>query len=144
MHQELSDSIIGAAILVHRTLGPGFVEKIYEEALCLVFRQRGTRFFRQYATDVFFENVKVGDHQLDLFVEDEMVVELKAVKAIEGVHFAQVRSYLRAVEKQHGLILNFALPKLEIKRVIAPLCSSPGFLTSCFPDEKRAEPSRPE
>lgn len=135
-HQELSDRIIGAAIFVHRTLGPGFVEKIYEEALCLVFRQRGIRFFRQYAIDLVFGDVKVGDHQLDLFVENEMVVELKAVKAIEGVHFAQVRSYLRAVQKQHGLILNFALPKLEIKRVIAPLCSFPGFLTSCLPDEK--------
>jgi len=143
-HRELSDRIIGAAIHVHRTLGPGFLEKIYEEALCLALRQRGIRFARQYAIDVFFEGVKVGEHHLDLFVDTEMVVELKAVKAIEGAHFATVRSYLRAVGKQHGLILNFALPKLEIKRVIAPLCSPPAFLTSCSPQKKEAWPSAPE
>lgn len=146
-HRDLSDRIIGAAIYVHRTLGPGFLEKIYEEALCHAFQQRGIRFLRQHAVDVFFDGVRVGDHRLDVFVENEMVVELKAVRAIEAVHFATVRSYLRAANKQHGLILNFAVPKLEIKRVIAPLAPSPGFLTSCFPQKKRsgaAEPSSPE
>lgn len=130
--RELSDRIISAAIHVHRTLGPGFLERIYEEALCIVFQRRGIPFVRQYAIDVLFENIKVGEHRLDLFVEDEMIVELKAIKTLENLHFAQVRSYLRAVDKQHGLILNFALPKLEIKRVIAPLSPSciPNFLPS--------------
>ena len=142
-HQELSERIIGAAIHVHRTLGPGFLEKIYEEALCHSFRRRGIRFARQHAIDVFFDGVRVGDHQLDLFVENEMVVELKAVRAIEAAHFAKVRSYLRATNRQHGLILNFALPKLEIKRVIAPIGSPPAFLTSCLPEKKEVEPSGP-
>lgn len=137
--QGLSDRIIGAAIHVHRTLGPGFLEKIYEEALCHSLHRRGIRFSRQHAIDVVFDGVNVGNHQLDLFVESEMVVELKAVRSIEGAHFATVRSYLRAANRQHGLILNFALPKLEIKRVIAPLGSSPAFLTSCIPHKKGSD-----
>ena len=112
------------------------LESFYEEALCHELERRGIPHERQYAVQVFSEGVTVGTHQLDLFVANEMVVELKAVKAIEAAHFSKVRSYLRAVGRQHGLILNFALPRLEIKRVIAGRGPSPAFLTSCFPDEK--------
>ena len=142
--QELSERIIAAAIHVHRTLGPGFIEKIYEEALCHAFRRRGIGFIRQYAIDILFEGVKVGDHQLDLFVGNEMVVELKAVRAIDATHFSKVRSYLRAVNKQHGLILNFALPRLEIKRVISSANPPPDFLTSCLPERKKGKEAGPE
>jgi hypothetical protein len=78
--------------------------------------------------------VKDKSTQISLF--DEREVWLKSVKAIEGAHFAKVRSYLRAVNRQHGLILNFALPKLEIRRVIAGMEPLPAFITSCIPDEK--------
>ena len=136
-HQELSGRIIEAAIRVHRRLGPGFLESIYEEALCLELGVREVSFARQYEVDIFYEGIRVGDHRLDLFVENELVVELKAIKAIELVHFAKVRSYLRAVNKRHGLLLNFARPCLEIRRVIAPEDSLPAFLPSCFPERKK-------
>lgn len=135
-HRALSERIIGGAIQVHRTLGPGFIESVYEEALCYELPRRGLKISRQHPVEIFYEDLKVGDHELDLFVENEMVVELKAVKAIDGIHFAKVRSYLRAVNRQHGLILNFSLPKLEIRRVITSCDPPPAFLTSCFPDEK--------
>ncbi len=68
---------------------------------------------------VLYRAVEIGLHRLDLFVDDQIVVELKAVKSISDVHFAVVRSYLRAVGRQHGLILNFAKPTIEVKRVLA-------------------------
>lgn len=119
-HEELTGEIIGAAIEVHKALGPGFVESIYENALVVEFRYRGIRFHRQVSVPVLYRDVEVGLHRLDLLVTDVVVVELKAVKAITDTHFAFVRSYLRAIGREHGLILNFAKPTLEIKRVRAP------------------------
>jgi GxxExxY protein len=120
-HEELTGQIIGAAIAVHEALGPGFLEAIYEEALVVELRLRGIAFTRQHSAAVVYREVEVGIHRLDLFVENLIVVELKAIKAIKAidrVHFAVVRSYLRAVGRKHGLILNFALAKLQPKRVI--------------------------
>jgi GxxExxY protein len=116
-HQELSEAIIGAAIAVHRELGPGFVEQVYENALCLELQARTIPIQRQLPASVFYRGVEVGTHRLDLLVDERMVVELKAIKALENVHFAIVRSYLSAVGLDHGLILNFAKTTLEIKRV---------------------------
>ena len=130
-HEDLTSRIIGAAIEVHKKLGPGFVESIYENALCIELRKRGILHIRQALVPVVYDNVEVGHHRLDLFVEDEIVVELEAVRDLEAVHFAFVRSYLRAVDRRHGLLLNFNAPTLEIKRVLAPLCTSvPNFLSS--------------
>ena len=138
-HKDITERIVGAAIKVHRKLGPGFVESVYENALCIEMRKRGIRHVRQMLVAVLYDGVEVGQHRLDLFVEDEIVVELKAVRDIDPVHFAFARSYLRAVEKRHGLLLNFNAPTLEIKRVLAPECSSiPNFLPSSevLPDAK--------
>ena len=118
-HEELTGAIIAAAIAVHRELGPGFVESVYENALVLELRHRDLAFSRQVAVPVLYRDVEVGLHRLDLLVRDQIVVELKAVKHISDVHFAVVRSYLRAVGRKHGLILNFAKRKIEVKRVIA-------------------------
>lgn len=115
--EELTGQIIGAALEVHKALGPGFLEAVYENALCTELRYRGLAFQRQLAVPILYREVEVGLHRLDLLVTDEIVVELKAVRAIEDVHFVVVRSYLAAVNKQHGLLLNFAKPKLEIRRV---------------------------
>ena len=106
-----------AAIEVHKQLGPGFVESIYENALSVELRHRGIPFQRQLAVPVLYRGVEVGLHRLDLLASNDIVVELKAVKEIADTHFAFVRSYLRAIGKNHGLILNFAKPTLEIKRV---------------------------
>jgi len=116
--EELTGKIIGAAIAVHRELGPGFLESIYEEALCIELAAAGLRFQRQVPVAILYRGRKVGEHRLDLLVEGAVVVELKAISAFEHIHFATVRSYLKATDCQHGLLLNFATMVLTAKRVI--------------------------
>ena len=116
--EELTKKIIGAAILVHRELGPGFVESIYEEALKVEFSEHSLSFESQKEITVKYLDVVVGVHRLDMLVENQVIVELKAVKELTDVHFAQLRSYLKATGLKVGLLLNFAKPKLEIRRVV--------------------------
>ncbi len=118
-HEELTGAVIGAAIAVHKELGPGFLESVYDNALAIELRKREIPFQRQFAVPVLYHDAEVGMHRLDLFVDDQIVVELKAVKEVSDVHFAVVRSYLRAVHRKLGLILDFAKRTLEIKRVHA-------------------------
>jgi GxxExxY protein len=132
-HEELTGSVIGAAIRVHKALGPGFLESVYENALAIELQARGIGFERQRAVPVLYHGSEVGLHRLDLLVAGLIVVELKAVKALEDIHFAVVRSYLRATGREHGLILNFAKPTLEAKRVIAPERPHQDFLASWLP-----------
>jgi GxxExxY protein len=117
--EDLTEKIIGGAIEVHRRLGPGFLESVYENALVIELTKRGLRFEHQKDVIVRFDGVEVGKHRLDLFIENEIVVDLKTVKCFDDVHFAVVRSQLRAAERKHGLLLNFANVKLEAKRVIS-------------------------
>ena len=117
-YKELTEKIIGAAIDVHRELGPGFIESIYENALVVELRRRGLKVSQQLGIAVKYRGVEVGQHRLDILVEDCIIVELKAVKHIEDIYFAIVKSYLKALGKAHGLILNFSKIKLEAKRVI--------------------------
>jgi GxxExxY protein len=116
--EELSNKIIGAAIEVHRELGPGFLESIYEEALKVEFMEHGLRYDAQKEIKIMYLNVEVGLHRLDLLVEKQIIVELKAVKELTDIHFAQLRSYLKATGLKVGLLFNFAKPTLEIKRVV--------------------------
>ena len=117
-YEDLTGRIIAAAIEVHKRLGPGFLESIYENSLLIELQNRGLHTDQQISIDVNYDGHKVGEHRLDMMVEDTIVVELKAVKDLEDVHFAIVKSYLKACGKSHGLLLNFAKPTLEIKRVI--------------------------
>jgi GxxExxY protein len=119
-HEALTELIIGAAIEVHRRLGPGFIESIYEKALLVELRKRNVSFQSQAEVVVTYDDVEVGRHRLDLIVEGTIVVELKAIKELEDVHFVIVRSYLKATGIKHGLLLNFAKLTLQIKRVINP------------------------
>jgi GxxExxY protein len=116
-HREITDVIIAAAIAVHRELGPGFLESIYEQALAVEFALRGIAFVRQKPIPLFYRDHQIGEHRLDFFVEDKIVVELKAVEALENVHFAIVRSYLKAAGLPDGLIVNFSTMPLTVKRV---------------------------
>jgi GxxExxY protein len=118
-YEDLSEKIIGAAIKVHSELGPGFIESIYENALVIELRTRGLSVTQQQEVIIKYNGFEVGRHRLDLVVENTFVVELKVVKSIDDVHFAIVKSYLRATGCQHGLILNFSKVRLEAKRVIA-------------------------
>jgi len=117
-HKDLTDKIIGSAIEVHKKLGPGFLESIYENAFIVELQKQNLQVERQREIFVKYDGIEVGRHRLDLIVNDTIVVELKAVKNIEDVHFAIVKSYLKALGKEHGLIINFSKPVLEIKRVI--------------------------
>ena len=118
-HQDLTERIIGAAIEVHRRLGPGFLESVYEKALIIELRKRGLAVRNQMDVIITYDEHEVGLHRLDVFVEDTIVVDLKAIKNLEDIHFAIVRSQLKAVDRKHGLLLNFAKITLEAKRVIA-------------------------
>ena len=116
--EEISGKIIAAAIDVHKELGPGFLESIYESALKVSLRQRGIPYETQKEITVCFAGEEVGLHRLDLVVDEQIVVELKAVKALEDVHFSQLRSYLKATRLRIGLLMNFHCPTLVVKRVI--------------------------
>jgi GxxExxY protein len=116
--EALSGQILEVAVDVHRILGPGFLESVYENALVVALNHRGIRFERQYEVRVWFEEQEVGVHRLDLLVDGQIVVEIKAVKALDDVHFAQLRSYLKATGLHVGLLLNFNAPILVAKRVV--------------------------
>jgi GxxExxY protein len=116
-NRELSSRVIEAAIAVHTALGPGFLESVYENALAVEFSARGIAFERQKVIRVFHRDVDVGEHRLDFLVKQALLVELKAVSALEDVFFAVARSQMRAAGIRDGLILNFATMPLTIKRV---------------------------
>jgi GxxExxY protein len=113
---EITEPIIAAAIAVHRELGPGFIESVYEQALAVEFAIGGIAFVRQKTIPLFYRDHQIGEHRLDFVVEDKIVVE-KAIDALENVHFAIVRSYLKAAGLSDGLILNFSSMPLTVKRV---------------------------
>jgi len=113
---EITQQIIAAAIRVHRQLGPGFLESVYEEALAVEFALSGIQFLRQNPVPIFYRDYQIGEHRLDFLVEGKIIVELKAVSQLEDIHFAIVRSYLRATNLQDGVLFNFATTPLTIKR----------------------------
>jgi len=117
---DLSHAVIGAAIEVHRELGAGFLESVYEAALCHELEQRHIPFQRQALIPVQYKGVAVGESRLDLFVDDRLVVELKAVDQVSSLHFAQVKNYLKATGCQLGLLINFNTSMLSrsIKRIV--------------------------
>jgi GxxExxY protein len=116
--EPLSAGIIEAAIAVHRALGPGFLESIYHNALRVALRQGGIVYENKKKVRIYFEGVQVGVHFLDLLVDGQIVVELKAVSDLEAVHFAQVRSYLSATGFRVGLLMNFNASTLLVKRIV--------------------------
>ena len=116
--EELSRNIIGGAIEIHRVLGPGFLENIYEEALKLELSKRGLHFDCQKEIKIEYLGEKIGLHRIDMIVENEIIVELKAVKELSDIYFAQLLSYLKAANLKVGLLLNFSKPTLEIRRVV--------------------------
>ena len=125
--RELTDRIIAAAIRVHRELGPGFLENIYEEALAVEFALSGIQFIRQKPIAPFYKDHQIGEHRLDFLVEDKIIVELKAISALEDIHFAISRSYLKATNLEDGLLLNFATAPLTIKRFCRELPAEPRY-----------------
>jgi len=117
---DLAHRVIGAAIEVHRHLGPGFSEAVYEEALAIEFRLRAIPFSRQCPLRVSYKGCQVGEGRADFVVADSLVVEIKAVRQLLDVHSAQVISYLKAGDFRLGLLLNFreAIMRRGVRRVV--------------------------
>jgi GxxExxY protein len=115
---KLTRTIIGAAMEVHKTLGPGFLESIYRNALLHELTLRGMATQSELRVEVAYKNQIVGKHRLDLLIEGAVVIELKAVVVISPVHMAQILSYMRALEVGTGLVFNFGEDRLRWKRVI--------------------------
>jgi len=125
--RELSDAlnalierILGAAIEVHRALGPGYLERVYEEALAVELSLRGIKFERQFPVSVVYKGHLCGEGRLDFLVEGVLILELKTVETLGDIHKAQVISYLKITGLDIGLLLNFQVPMMKdgIKRVI--------------------------
>ncbi|MDF2628134.1 MAG: hypothetical protein K0R39_1965 [Symbiobacteriaceae bacterium] len=117
LHADLTGAVIGAAIEVHKTLGPGFLESVYETALARELELRGIPFVRQAQVPIHYKGTVVGTHVLDLLVADKIVVELKVAKELTDIHTAIVLSYLAATKLQIALLINFNKPRIECKRI---------------------------
>ena len=117
---EVSERVIGAAIEVHRLIGPGMTEDMYENALAFEFELRGIPYARQVEISVEYKGMKIGKTRLDFLVEGKLIVELKACERLTDVHRAQCICYLRATGHRVALLINFNVPVLKdgIKRVI--------------------------
>ncbi|HEX7372982.1 MAG TPA: GxxExxY protein [Thermodesulfobacteriota bacterium] len=119
MGDSLTEKIISAAIEVHRILGPGLLESIYEEALCYELLKRGMQIERQKDVDVVYKDQVIKGQRLDLLVNGEVIVEIKSVRRLEQIFIAQVLSYLKATGNKRGLIINFGQSRLidGVKRI---------------------------
>lgn len=116
-HSELTAKIIGCAFEVHKTLGNGFQEVIYQRALQIEMAQHGISFHREFEMPVLYKGEQIGTRRVDFLVEETISVELKALIQLEPVHLAQAINYLEAYNLEIGLLLNFGATSLEIKRL---------------------------
>ena len=120
LHQQTTSQIIEACFAVHHELGSGFLEKVYQEALEIVFKEKGLSFEREKHLPIFFHGKLLkSDYIADFLVEDKVIVELKSVKELDPIYEAQVINYLKATGLQIGLLINFGQEKLQIKRLAA-------------------------
>ena len=115
----ITEAIIGAAYRVANELGVGFLEKVYENALAIELRQTSHEVEQQKAVEVWYKGETVGLYQADLVVDGSVIVELKAVPALDRMHRTQCLNYLRATHIDTGIVLNFGRPRLEVQRVLA-------------------------
>lgn len=114
----LSRRVIGCAYTVLNTLGAGYLEKVYDNALAIELGNAGLDVSRRHRLQVFYDGIVVGEYVADMIVERSVLIELKAVRALDEVHKAQCLNYLKAAGLRVGLLLNFGLPRLEIKRLV--------------------------
>jgi GxxExxY protein len=118
IYLELSYKIMGANFEVHKKLGPGFLESVYEKALIQELSSRGIKVETQKMIDLTYRDKKVGVHRLDLIVEDKVVVELKTVERFSVHHKAQLTSYLKASGYKLGILVNFSKSRVEYRHVL--------------------------
>ena len=118
IEKDLSYKIIGCAMEVHNSLGYGFLEKVYENALLIALRDNDIKAESQTSISVYFHNKIVGDYFADILVENKIILELKTVEKVGQVHRAQLLNYLKATKLNLGFLLNFSKEKLEYERFI--------------------------
>ncbi|ACK73165.1 conserved hypothetical protein [Gloeothece citriformis PCC 7424] len=117
---QLTGKIIGCAMEVHRTLGNGFQEVIYQRALAIEMTHQKLSFSREHEMEIFYKGIPIGRRRVDFFVEEKIMVEIKAVIKLEDVHLAQAINYLEVYGLPIGLLINFGSRSLEFKRVMKP------------------------
>ena len=117
-YKEITAKVIGAAMEVHKVLGNGFQEVIYQRALALELPYYDLNFNREFEMPIYYRNTQIGTRRVDFLVEDKISVELKAIIKLEDVHLAQAKNYLEAYNIEVGLLLNFGSKSLEFKRLI--------------------------
>ncbi len=117
LYKDLSYEIIGLAMEVHNKLGYAFLEKVYENALMILFRRNGVKAQQQASMSVYFEGEVVGTYFSDILVEDKIILELKALEKITNAHIAEMLNYLRATGLRLAIILNFGKSKLEYETI---------------------------
>ena len=115
---QITERVINCVYRVRNTLGSGFLEKVYENALAIELRESGLRVAQQHPIKVFNNNNLVGDFVADLLVEDRVIVEMKAAKTLDDVHSAQCMNYLKATGLKVCLLVNFGRPRVDIKRIV--------------------------
>lgn len=117
-YSELTSKIIGCAMTVHRALGNGFQEVIYQRALEIEMADNGIGFSREHEMPIYYKNEQIGTRRVDFLVEGGVSLELKAITRLEDVHFAQAINYLEAYDLEVGLLINFGAKSLEFKRLL--------------------------
>lgn len=117
LHSDLTDKIIKCFYKVYNTLGYGFLEKVYEKALCIELDKLGLEIKQQHPISVYYENQLIGEYYADIVVDDKVIIELKAIESLKDVHGNQLLNYLKATEIEIGLLLNFGI-RPEVKRKI--------------------------
>ncbi len=116
-YKDITGKIIGAAMQVHKTLGNGFQEVIYQRALEIEMAEQGISFNREFEMPIYYKNQQIGTRRVDFLVEDVISVELKALTRLDDVHFAQAINYLEAYNLEIGLLINFGENSLNFKRL---------------------------
>jgi GxxExxY protein len=116
-YEDITHKIIGCAMKVHSTLGNGFQEVIYQRALAIEMEKQGLSFQREMEMTIYYEGIDIGTRRVDFFVEENIMVELKALIKLEDVHLAQAMNYCQAYNLPIGLLINFGAKSLEFKRV---------------------------
>jgi len=118
VYKELSFKIIEACFEVHNILGPGYSEKIYEEAVSKELRNRGIGYERQKLVEIYYKGEKIGEYRLDLVLENRIILELKAVSELSNIFEAQLLSYLKAAGMKLGILVNFGSKKVIYRRIV--------------------------
>lgn len=117
-YSDLTAKVIQSAMAVHKFLGSGFQELIYQRALVIEFQKNGISFVREQEMSILYNNIEIGTRRVDFFIEGKIMLEIKALAKLEPVHFAQALNYLEAYHLEIGLLINFGAPRLEVKRLI--------------------------